>query len=230
MLIGGLHKCSTVDYPGLLSSIVFTCGCNMNCIYCHNRQLISKNLESGYEENEIIRFLSKRRKLIDAVVISGGEPALQEDLLYFARKIKDLGFKLKLDTNGTRPEVLEQLIKNNLLDFIAMDIKASPKKYPVICKSSVPLNAISKSIQIVKQSSIDYEFRTTTWPMLYKEDYVQILKWITQAKAYTIQCCRTNGNLPVPNDCFKDPKDISSFAAVAKEYVENFKARGFLFV
>ncbi|GAQ24154.1 anaerobic ribonucleoside-triphosphate reductase activating protein [Tepidanaerobacter syntrophicus] len=226
MLIGGLHKCSTVDYPGLLSTVIFTSGCNMNCIYCHNWQLISNGSDLLCEE-EIIQFLEKRRGLIDGVVLSGGEPTLQEDLLYFARKIKDLGFKLKLDTNGTRPEVLEPLIKNNLLDFIAMDIKASPQKYPMICKSSVSINAISKSIQLIERSGIDYEFRTTTWPGLFKDDYINILKWIYKAKTYTIQCCRTSDNIPMQNDCFKDVKDISSFEVIAKEYVENFKVRGF---
>lgn len=228
MLIGGLHKCSTIDYPGLLSAVIFTSGCNMNCIYCHNRQLISKCSDLLCEE-EIIQFLQKRRGLIDGVVLSGGEPTLQKDLLYFARKIKDLGFKLKLDTNGTRPEVLEQLIKNDLIDFIAMDIKASPQKYTKICGSPLPLDPISKSIQLIELSGIDYEFRTTAWPGLSKDDYLNILRWIYKAKTYTIQCCRTSNNIPVQNDCFKDVKDISSFEAIAQEYVENFKVRGFPF-
>ncbi|WP_213974513.1 anaerobic ribonucleoside-triphosphate reductase activating protein [Tepidanaerobacter acetatoxydans] len=229
MLIGGLHKCSTVDYPDLLASVVFTCGCNMNCIYCHNRQLISKDSDFLYEENEIIEFLQKRNGLIDAVVISGGEPTLQEDLVDFAQKIKDLGFKLKLDTNGTSPEVLNQLIKNNLLDFIAMDIKAPPKKYRAICKGSVSCDSISKSMQLIKQSGIDYEFRTTAWPTLYEEDYVQILEWIFRAKSYVIQCCRTKGNKPVRTSCFENAQAISSFSIKAKQYVEIFKARGFQF-
>lgn len=135
MLIGGLHKCSTVDYPGLLSLVIFTCGCNMNCSYCHNRELISSRMDSVYEVKEITEFLHKRKGLIDAVVISGGEPTLQADLIDFVADVKALGFKVKLDTNGTRPEVLEKLIESGMVDFIAMDIKAPPEKYPLVCRT-----------------------------------------------------------------------------------------------
>lgn len=230
MLIGGLHKCSTVDYPGLLSSVIFTCGCNMNCSYCHNRELISSRTDSAYEVKEIMEFLYIRKGLIDAVVISGGEPTLQEDLIEFIRNVKALGFKVKLDTNGTRPKVMEKLIKSGMVDFIAMDIKAPHEKYQSVCGAPIPVDSISKSIQLIMESGIDYEFRTTTWSTLLEDDYFQILKWINKAKRYVVQCCRTKDNLPMPNCSFNNAQSLAAFSKKAKEYVEIFETRGFQFL
>lgn len=227
MLIGGFHKYSTVDYPGLLSSVIFTCGCNMNCCYCHNRKLICSQLDSIYEANGIIKLLHKRKGLIDGVVISGGEPTLHEGLIDFIKDIKALGFKVKLDTNGTRPLVLKKLIESEMVDFIAMDIKAPPEKYRLVSRAKVPMNSIAASIELLMKSGIDYEFRTTTWTTLLEDDYIQILNWIRQAKKYVIQCCRTKDNLPMPNCSFNDAESISAFSKKAKEYVEIFETRGF---
>ena len=229
MLIGGLHKCSTVDYPGLLSTVIFTCGCNMNCSYCHNRELICSRSDSLYEDKKIIEFLRKRKGLIDGIVISGGEPTLQGDLIDFIKKVKGLGFKIKLDTNGTRPEVLEKLI-DGMVDFIAMDIKSPPEKYRLICGVPIPINSISKSIELILKGGIEYEFRTTAWPMLSEDDYINILKWIAPAKRYVIQCCRTKDNLPMANCTFYNADFISAFSKKAKGYVDSFETRGFHFL
>jgi pyruvate formate lyase activating enzyme len=173
MRIGGYEKLSTVDYPGEMACAIFLVGCNFNCGYCHNPSLISGNGEY-IEKEEVMDYLKKRRDMLDAVCISGGEPTCNKDLKDFIKEIKTLGYKIKLDTNGTNPEVVQDLINEKLLDYIAMDIKASPKKYRQVVGCAVNMDNINKSIQIIKKSGIKYEFRTTFLPVLDKEDINEI--------------------------------------------------------
>ncbi|MBQ7668632.1 MAG: anaerobic ribonucleoside-triphosphate reductase activating protein [Clostridia bacterium] len=173
MKIGGYEKLSTVDYPGEMACAIFLVGCNFNCGYCHNPSLISG--DGNYvPKEEVMDYLVKRRDMLDAVCISGGEPTCNPDLKEFIKEIKALGYKIKLDTNGTHPEVVEDLLKDNLLDYIAMDIKASPKKYSKVVGKEVNMNNIYKSIEILKNSGIKYEFRTTYLPELTKDDINEI--------------------------------------------------------
>ena len=173
MKIGGYEKLSTVDYPGEMACAIFLVGCNFNCGYCHNPSLISGN-GNYVPKEEVMEYLVKRRDMLDAVCISGGEPTCNPDLKDFIKEIKALGYKIKLDTNGTHPEVVEDLLKDNLLDYIAMDIKASPKKYNKVVGKEVNMNNIYKSIEILKNSGIKYEFRTTYLPELTKDDINEI--------------------------------------------------------
>ena len=188
MKIAGLQKNSMIDYPGNLSAVVFTQGCNMNCGYCHNRCLIGANSKNEIiEQQAVVAFLEKRRGLLDSVVVSGGEPTLQKDLPEFLEMVKGMGYKTKLDTNGTNPECLRLLIKNNLLDYVAMDIKAPLCKYRKVCCSQVDTQSLSESINILKEDMVKYEFRTTYTPELCEEDLIDISETIRGAQRYVLQ-------------------------------------------
>lgn len=188
MKIAGFQKNSFVDYPGKIAAVVFTPGCNLNCYYCHNRMLLKKEAENNLiPEDEVFAFLNERKTFLDAVVVSGGEPTLQPDLEEFIFNIKNMGFDVKLDTNGTNPEVIKNLIEKKLLDYIAMDIKAPFDKYKDICGSDEYLNGINQSIDLLMQGGVDYEFRTTFTPRLREEDIRAIAYKIKGAKLYVLQ-------------------------------------------
>ncbi|MGC8971837.1 MAG: anaerobic ribonucleoside-triphosphate reductase activating protein, partial [bacterium] len=161
MLIGGLQKFSLIDYPGKISAVIFTKGCNFRCPYCHNPELVIFDGKDLIEEDYIFSFLREKRGKLDGVVLTGGEPTLQSDLINFLKEIKGLGFFTKLDTNGSNPEVIERLLEEKILDYIAMDIKANLEKYNDVTHSNVDIEKIKKSIDIIMHSGIDYEFRTT---------------------------------------------------------------------
>lgn len=160
MIISGFQKLTLLDYPTKLSAIIFTQGCNFKCSYCQNSDLIGKN-DSLISENEIFEYLIKRRKVLDGVVISGGEPTIHKDLKPFIQKIKNLGFLIKLDTNGSNPKILKELIDEKLIDYVAMDIKNTFDKYEDVIKTKTNIDKLKESIEILKKSDIDYEFRTT---------------------------------------------------------------------
>lgn len=188
MRIAGMQKNSLVDYPGNIAAVLFTAGCNMNCYFCHNRHIIDPNcIDEAYDTNEVIGFLKIRRSFLDGAVISGGEPTLQPDLEEFIIEIKSLGYLVKLDTNGTNPLILKKLIEKDLVDYVAMDIKAPFDKYSEICGTEVDITAIKESIEIIMNSGCDYEFRTTFVPDLNKNDILQIVGVIRDAKRYVLQ-------------------------------------------
>jgi len=189
MIIGGFQKFSLLDYPDKISSIIFTQGCNFQCSYCHNKELIAKNSLNGLiQPEEILLFLKQRQNKLDAVVITGGEPTIQPDLIEFMQKIKDLGFLIKLDTNGSNPEVIEEVLKLKLVDYIAMDIKAPLEKYLDITNSDVDTKKIEKSISLIMNSKIKYEFRTTVLKtQLSEEDLMQIKNLANGARLLILQ-------------------------------------------
>ena len=160
MRIGGFNKLTTQDFPGNLACIIFTSGCNFNCDYCYNRDLVESKAPE-IDQDEIFSYLEKRKNLLDGVVISGGEPTIWDDLIPFIEKIREYGFKVKLDTNGYRPEVLKEIINRKLVDYIAMDIKAIFNEYFKVIKKDIDTNKILESIELIKKSNIDHEFRTT---------------------------------------------------------------------
>lgn len=187
MKIGGLQKTSLQDYPEEVSSIVWTVGCNFNCPFCYNKGLVDGNVDE-IPEDEIFSFLEKRKKVIDGLVITGGEPFLQKDLKDFCKKVKKLGYKIKIDTNGTFPDKLKDLIDEKLVDYIAMDIKAPKEKYDKLTDVKTDVKKIEKSIDILKNSGIDYEFKTTFAPeLLTNDDIKDIAKWIQGSKKFYIQ-------------------------------------------
>lgn len=190
MQIKGHQKTTLLDYPGKIATIFFTPGCNFRCGFCHNKDLVldSPDLPQITEE-EIFKFLKKRKKLTEGVVISGGEPTLQKDLTLFIKKIKSLGFCVKLDTNGANPAVLKQLIDQKLIDYIAMDIKGPlDARYEKIVGVGIDLGKIRLCIKLIKESGIDYEFRTTVVPTLHtKKDLVDMAKQIEPVKLWYLQ-------------------------------------------
>lgn len=187
-IIGGIQKTSLIDYPEKISAIVFTQGCNFKCGYCHNPVLLKKSKDDSVSTESFFDFLKKRQGKIDGVVVTGGEPTLQIDLKLFIQKIKELGFLVKLDTNGSNPEIIEDLVQNKLIDYIAMDIKAPFYKYQEITNSKINIVKIKKSISLVMQSGIDYEFRTTILKsQLSFQDFEEIAKMIAGAKKYYLQ-------------------------------------------
>ncbi len=192
MLIGALQRFSLLDYPGKISCIVFTQGCNFRCPYCHNPELVDSRLFMPKIMPQVFfSFLEKRIQKIDAVVITGGEPTIQSDLPDFVQKIKTLGFQVKLDTNGSHPEVLSALLEKKLLDYIAMDIKAPLDLYEKVSgvsKNGSLNTAILKSIELIIKSNVDHEFRTTiVKDLLSKADILAIAGMVKGAQSYILQ-------------------------------------------
>ena len=181
----GSQNLTLLDYPGHMACILFTCGCNMHCPYCHNKSLVQPELFP--KEIFVWDLLEKRKNILDGVVISGGEPLLYEteDVL---RRIKDMGYLIKLDTNGTSPEKLERLIKNGFVDYVAMDVKHIPEKYNLATGVNTDMTAIQRSMDLLMSGSVDYEFRTTVVRGIHTgADIVKLAEWIKGAKHYYLQ-------------------------------------------
>jgi len=187
MKIAGLVKSSLIDYPGKVAAVVFTQGCNFRCGFCHNPDLIPIDSDASIATAEVSAFLTKRKNILDGVVITGGEPMVQSDLLTFMKKLKEMGYLVKLDTNGSNPAALAKVIAEGLVDYIAMDIKGPLADYENIC-GHTDTDKISESIGIIMNSGLDYEFRTTVLPHYHEvEDFHKVGALIQGAKCYTIQ-------------------------------------------
>lgn len=189
MKIGGLQKVSLIDYPGKISALIFTQGCNFRCPYCHNPELVEKKIyQPCLSEKDIQLFLMTRQGKLEAVSITGGEPTLQDDLIPFIRKIREMNFAVKLDSNGSRPDVLARLIQEKLLDYIAIDVKAPFEKYQDVVQAPVAVDAVRESIRLVLKAKIPHEFRTTVVSsMLAPKDILAIGREIDGAKRYALQ-------------------------------------------
>lgn len=186
MQIAGLQKTSFIDFPGKPCAVVFTPRCNMNCSYCHNAHILFGSPKLIPEE-EVYAFLEKRAGLISALTISGGEPTLQRELRGFIERVRPLGYAVKLDTNGLRPDVLNALIRDGLVDYVAMDIKGPLEKYDLITRTKNDLTAIKKSIAILRSGAVPHEFRTTFFPELTPADVVNAAKLVRGAERYYLQ-------------------------------------------
>jgi pyruvate formate lyase activating enzyme len=189
MKIGGLQKVSLIDYPGLICATIFLQGCNFKCSYCHSPELVDTRLfQLCIKENEVLDFLNTRVGKLDALTITGGEPTIHDDLAPFIKKIKKMKFAVKLDTNGSKPQVIKTLLDEKLLDFIAMDIKAPLEKYKSVVKVPVNYDSIKESIKLILKAKIPHEFRTTiVRSQLEEKDILQIAKLISGAKSYALQ-------------------------------------------
>lgn len=187
MIIGGFQKTSLIEYPGKISAIVFTQGCNFRCGYCHNPELI-KTGDSSIEESSVFDFLKSRIGKLDAIVITGGEPTLQKGLIAFIKRVKEMGYLIKLDTNGTSPETILSLLEEKLIDYVAMDIKAPLNRYGDIVNTQTNPDLILQSVNLILNSNIGYEFRTTVVKsQLDIKDFEEIGKTIKGAKNYYLQ-------------------------------------------
>jgi len=193
MRIGDIQRFSLIDYPGRICAIIFTQGCNFRCPYCHNPELVAPSLpEKGTRgtmaEGDVLAFLKRRRGKLDAVNITGGEPLLQRGLIKFIEQVRSLGYLVKIDTNGSLPEILKKLITGGLLDYIAMDVKAPLEKYGEVTASSIAPENIAQSTQLIMNSGIDYEFRTTiVSSLLTEQDLEKIGALIEGARRYVLQ-------------------------------------------
>lgn len=230
MEIGGIQKNTLIDYPGKVACTIFTVGCNFRCPFCYSSELVLpekiKN-QPRISEADFFEFLDKRRNLLDGVVICGGEPTIHKDLPQFAKKIKELGFLVKLDSNGSNPEDIKTLIDDGLIDYVAMDIKAPKERYPeVIGGVDIDVTRMAKTVEILKESDIDFEFRTTIVPgLLKKEDIVKIAHWIGPGGKYYLQNFRAEKTIdpkfaklrPYSDDYLKEIKEaVSSFFDVCE--------------
>lgn len=190
MRIGGFQKMTLIDFPGVIATTVFTVGCSFRCPFCHNPELVIKSQFPALNdlENEFFVHLEKRKGRLEGVCITGGEPTIQPDIIEFIKKIKAMGYLVKLDSNGTRPDVLRKVIQEKLVDFIAMDIKSSPRNYSKTVGLKADIKRIKLSVEMIMNSRIPYEFRTTVVPGIHTEkDFVEIGKWIRGAKSYYLQ-------------------------------------------
>ena len=190
MRIGGYQKLTLIDFPGTIATTVFTVGCSFRCGFCHNPELVIKSQFPALNklEEEFFQHLEKRIGKLEGVCITGGEPTIQPDIIPFIRKIKAMGFKVKLDSNGTRPDVLRKIFKEKLVEVVAMDIKSSPEKYSYTVGLKVDIERIKLSVEMIMNSTVPYEFRTTVVPGIHQvEDFIEIAAWIKGAKAYYLQ-------------------------------------------
>lgn len=236
MIICGLQKLTLLDFPGRMACIIFTKGCDFRCPFCHNASLVINAQENSdrqldiqpITEDEIFSFLKKRSGILDGVVITGGEPTLQKDLIPFIAKIKELGYKVKLDTNGNRPQVVESLLAQDLIDYIAMDIKNCKEKYArTIGVNKFDISNIIRSVDIIKASGIDYEFRTTVVDNFHSdEDFVSIGKWLSGAKAYYLQNFVDSGDLIAPGCRGASPEKMAQYKEITAKYIPNTSIRG----
>jgi len=189
MRIGGFQKFSLLDYPGQLAAIIFTQGCNFRCPYCHNPELVDpERFEKPLATGRVLDFLRRRRGKLGAVVITGGEPTVQPDLTGFVKKLKFMGFLVKMDTNGSHPDVLQSLVEQKLVDYWAMDIKPPADLYRLVSRSEVPVEDILRSMDILRGSGMEYEFRTTFFERLF--DWKDIARVQELPGPATVSTCR----------------------------------------
>ena len=229
MNIQGLQKLTLLDYPGKMACTVFTAGCNLRCPFCHNSRLVIKPpAETQYTDEEIFSFLKKRVGVLDGVVVTGGEPLLQKDVSQFIAKIKELGFLVKLDTNGTMPEKLKELVSQGLIDYVAMDVKASPCGYgPAVGIGGYDVSKVGESISFLLENNVDYEFRTTVVREFHSVFAMHDLgKWIKGAKRHYLQAFKDSGEL-IGFGLHEVPKDeMEEMRKILLGYVENCEIRG----
>lgn len=219
---------SMVDYDGKIACTVFTGGCNFRCPFCHNASLVLGSDRQNIDEREVLAYLAKRRGLVDALVISGGEPTLQYDLEDFIRKVKRLGYLVKLDTNGTNPDVIEHLISEGLLDYIAMDVKNSAKKYQITVDRQVDIGVIERSIEIIKNSGVEYEFRTTLIREFHTEDDIsKIADMISGAERYYMQKYNDNDGCISHGYSAFDKSEVERFKTLFDGKVKSVEIRGY---
>lgn len=198
MRISGLMKLTLLDFPGHTACTVFTGGCNYRCPFCHNAELVLRpSAQPEIPETEFFALLKKRRGLLDGVAVTGGEPTLQPDLPDFLRRIRDLGYAVKLDTNGTRPDLLRRLAEEGLVQYVAMDIKNAPGRYGETAGVEDPrLDMVRASAAFLLEGTVPYEFRTTAVRELHRpEDLREIGRWLRGAERYFIQCFADSGDL-----------------------------------
>ncbi len=229
MDFAGMQSLTLLDFPNKVACILFVRGCNFRCPFCHNAGLVCGGAENPFPEADVLAFLKKRQGLLDGVVISGGEPTLYPELIPFLRKVRELGYAIKLDTNGTNPTLLKQIIRENLADYVAMDIKNSPCLYPATCGIPKPdIASIEESRNFLMTGDVDYEFRTTVVGGLHtRESIDELACWIAGAKRYYLQAFKDSGNLLHPENLHAfDEKEMVELLEIAKKHIPSAQLRG----
>ena len=229
MNICGYQKTTLLDYPGHVAATIFTGGCNFRWPFCHNSDLVvNSTMSPCISQEEIFAFLKKRKNVLSGICITGGEPTLQTNLSEFIKKVRSLGYKIKLDTNGYRPDVISSLLEDNLLDYIAMDIKAGLSNYAKV--SGIPnldTSKIKESISIIENSGIDYEFRTTVVKELHnRQDFLEISEMLSSSSSYFIQSFKDSGNILTPGLSSCDTDTLNQYLAIVKNKLPFSSLRG----
>lgn len=228
MKIHGLQKMTLLDFPGHVACTVFLGGCDFRCPYCHNFELVDGSAPPVMEEEELFAFLRKRKGLLDGVAVTGGEPCLRKDLPDFLSRIRDLGYRIKLDTNGAHPDTLARVLEGKIADYVAMDIKNSPEKYArTVGLAQMDLTPVRESAALLLTGETDYEFRTTVTAELHEEaDFDAIGRWIRGAKRCFLQPFTDRDTVPFEGFHAPDRETLDKYLAVMRAYVPHTYLRG----
>ena len=229
MKFAGVQKLTLLDFPGVVACTAFTVGCNFKCPFCHNATLVNGKDGSFLSEDEVVDFLKSRVGILEGVVVTGGEPLLHHDIDGFLRKVKELGYSVKIDTNGTNPELLEKLVNEKLVDYVAMDIKNSPGEYePAVGKVKADLSAIGRSKDFLLRGKTNYEFRTTVVKGIHtKESIASLTEWISGAKRYFLQQYKESSDILCPQGLTAFSKEeMQQLLDIAKPNVHTADLRG----
>ncbi|MBQ7116708.1 MAG: anaerobic ribonucleoside-triphosphate reductase activating protein [Clostridia bacterium] len=226
MLISGIQKLTLLDFPGKTACTIFCYGCNFLCPFCHNALLVTEKAEEFISEEEIFSFLKKRQGILDGVCVTGGEPTLQKDLKDFLKRIKDMGFAVKLDTNGYRPDLLGELIDEGLCDYVAMDVKNTPEKYSLTVGKAIDTDKILRSISILKEGKIPCEFRTTVVREFHtEEDIKEIARLLKGGVPFFLQQFKDSGNLISDGLSAYSAEEMASLTEKAREIIPGTRLR-----
>ncbi len=228
MKLHGLQKMTLLDFPGCVACTVFLGGCDFRCPFCHNFELVDGTARPVMTDDDLIKFLESKKGLIDGVAITGGEPCLHSDLPQLIERIHNAGFRVKLDTNGYHPEMLKKILNQGIVEYVAMDIKNSPEKYALTCGvDEIDMGVIRQSMDLLMNSGIEYEFRTTVIKELHeKEDFEKIGEMIKGAKRYFLQRFTDRDSVPYGNLTAPSFDEMHEFEAIAIKFVPNTKLRG----
>lgn len=227
MIIGGLVNLTLLDYPDKVACTVFTAGCNFRCPFCHNNSLVCGNGGRRIMESEVLAFLKKRRGVLEGMCLTGGEPLIQGGVEEFLRRVKDLGYSVKLDTNGAFPDRLSALVQAELVDYVAMDVKNSRERYAETAGCAVDIGAIERSVELLKGGIVDYEFRTTVTGNYHDEQNIEdMAKWLVGAKRYYLQKFVNSGELIDGSTVGCDDDAMRRYLEIVKRYVPSAQLRG----
>ena len=229
MKLAGMQKLTLLDFPSVVACVVFTKGCNFRCPFCHNASLVCGENSDFLSEDDIIDFLRRRQGILEGVVITGGEPLLHSDIPDFLKRIKEEGYLVKLDTNGTNPELLESIIKGSLVDYVAMDIKNAPSEYAkAVGDLPLDMEKIERSKNLLLSGIVNYEFRTTVVKGIHTEESMkELFAWISGAEKYYLQQFKPSDDLIDPSGLSEfSPDELKSFCNTASAYVKCAQIRG----